>query len=99
MNRVEQVKEVIKGLSVSDRSDVLLYVLRLKYYATLEEIGQLSFKIEATQEISVESLSYDELLEQLHLLEGIRAGLLDVKSGNVVSHNEVKKRFSQWRKR
>jgi hypothetical protein len=31
MNRVEQVKETINGLSVSDQSDVLMHMLRLRY--------------------------------------------------------------------
>lgn len=97
MKRVEEVKEVIKGLSVSDRSDVLLYILRLEYYTTLEEIGQLSPGKRPVPETDVESLSYDELLEQLHLLEGIRAGLLDSKKGNVISHDDMKKQFAQWR--
>lgn len=97
MSRVEKVKEVIKGLSVSDRSDVLLYILRLEYYKTLEGIAQLSIGEKALPETDVDSLTYDELLEQLLLLEGIRAGLQDSKEGRVISHNDIKKQFAQWR--
>jgi hypothetical protein len=31
MNSVEQVKETINGLSVSDQGDVLMHMLRLRY--------------------------------------------------------------------
>lgn len=99
MNRVEEVKAAIKGLSVSDRSDLLVYMLRLKYYATIEEIGRLVQNQTIPLNQDVDSLSYDELLEQLHLLEGIQAGLEDVKQGRVIAHSELKKRFAQRARR
>ena len=99
MQNVQQVKESIKGLSVSDRSDVLLYMLRLKYQATLEDIYTTKAKQPGLPDINVEALTYDELLEQLHLLEGIRAGLQDVAQGQTVRHEEIKDKFNQWRHR
>ncbi len=99
MNTVEQVKASINGLSATDQSDVLLYVLRLKYRATVEEIR----KAAADQDDpppgeSLDQLSYDELLERLHLLEGIREGLA-ADQRSLISLDEVKTRFQQWRKK
>lgn len=42
MTTVEQVKASISGLSVSDQTDVLLHILRLKYRTTQEEIRRMS---------------------------------------------------------
>lgn len=42
MNTVEQVKASINGLSISDQSDVLLHMLRLKYRMTLGQIRKLT---------------------------------------------------------
>lgn len=100
MNTVEQVKASINGLSVSDQTDILLHILRLKYRATVEEIRSTAA---AQDDIppgeSLEHLSYDELLERLHLLEGIREGLSAAAHEPLISHEEVQKRFASWRKR
>jgi hypothetical protein len=100
MNTVEQVKTSISDLSASDQSDVLLYVLRLKYHATLEEIEQLAGdQADLVLHESVENLSYDALLERLHLLEGILEGLRDAGRHYTASHDEIKRRFESWRKK
>ena len=99
MNTVEQVKASINGLSATDQSDVLLYILRLKYRATVQEIRNTAARQDDLPPgESLDQLSYDELLERLHLLEGIREGLSDDQV-SLISHNEVKKRFEQWRKK
>jgi len=100
MTTVEQVKASISGLSVSDQTDVLLHILRLKYRATLEEIRRMSAQTDdAPPGEALENLTYDELLERLHLLEGIREGLHDASAKDTLSHEEVKKRFERWRAR
>lgn len=100
MNTVEQVKASINGLSASDQTDVLLHVLRLKYRATVQEIrDKAATESDIPPGESLEYLSYDELLERLHLLEGIREGLSSAVHEPLVSHEEVKKRFESWRKR
>lgn len=99
MSTVEQVKASINGLSTSDQTDVLLHVLRLKYRTTVQEIREVSAtKNDIPPGESIEYLSYDELLERLHLLEGIREGLSSSVHEPLVSHEEVKKRFESWRK-
>lgn len=100
MNTVEQVKASINGLSVSDQTDVLLHLLRLKYRVTVQEIRDaVATKDDIPPGESFEYLSYDELLERLHLLEGIREGLVSAVHEPLASHEEVKKRFEAWRKR
>ena len=100
MNSVEQVKESINGLSISDQSDVLIHVLRLRYQVALAEIKHLAKEAAPLHgQTLVDNLSYDELLEQLHLLEGIREGLQDVAQGNKNNHESVKSLFDQWRKK
>ena len=100
MNTVEQVKTSIDGLSASDQTDVLLYVLRLKYHAIVQEIrDSAAAEGDIPPGESLEQLSYDELLERLQLLEGIREGLLAATDEPLVSHEEVKKRFESWRKK
>ncbi len=100
MNSVEQVKESINGLSGSDQTDVLLHVLRLRYQAAMSEIRLLAKGATPTSvPDSIDNLSYDELLERLHLLEGIREGLNDSSKGHTVSHESVKNMFEQWRKK
>lgn len=100
MNTVEQVKASINGLSVSDQTDVLLHVLRLKYRTTLQEIRDIAADEEDVQPgESLENLSYDELLERLHLLEGIREGLSSAAHEPLVSQEDIKKRFESWRRK
>ncbi len=100
MYSVEQVKESINGLSGSDQTDVLLHVLRLRYQTSLQEIRQLAqgASLNALPD-SIDNLSYDELLERLHLLEGIREGLDDSAKGNTIPHEAVEKMFEQWRRK
>ena len=98
MNTVEEVKASISGLSVSDQSDVLLHVLRLKYRTTLEQIRKLTAS-QTTADESIEHLSYDALLERLHLLEGILEGLQDTALARVMGHDEIKRKFEAWRKK
>jgi hypothetical protein len=98
MNTVEQVKASINGLSISDQSDVLLHMLRLKYRATLGQIRKLMPSNDEAND-SIEHLSYDALLEQLHLLEGVCEGLKDTAQGKVISHDEIKRQFELWRKK
>lgn len=98
MNTVEEVKASINGLSVSDQSDVLLHMLRLKYRTTLEQIRKLMASYTTTDE-SIEHLSYDALLERLHLLEGTLEGLQDTTQARVMGHDEIKRRFEAWRKK
>lgn len=98
MNTVEQVKASINGLSVLDQTDVLLHILRLKYRATVQEIRDAAASEgDIPPGESLEQLSYDELLERLHLLEGIREGLSSAAHEPLVSHEEMKKRFESWR--
>ena len=100
MTQIEQVKASINGLSISDQTDVLLHILRLKYRATVQEIQKLtSSTSNNTSDESIEYLSYDELLERLHLLENIREGLLSSVQEPLVHHDEIKKRFDSWRKK
>jgi hypothetical protein len=100
MNNVEQVKESINGLSSSDQTDVLLHVLRLRYQTSLREIRQLAQgdSLNALPD-SIDNFTYDELLERLHLLEGIREGLDDSAKGNTISQEAVKQMFEQWRRK
>jgi hypothetical protein len=99
MNTVEQVKASINGLSVSDQSDVLLHMLRQKYRATLQQIRRMSNVEDSSNEEDIEHLSYDALLERLHLLEGILEGLQNVALGQLKRHDEIKRQFELWRKK
>ncbi len=100
MNTVEQVKASINGLSISDQSDVLLHMLRLKYRSVLAEIRELATtEGGSNHEESIENLSYDALLERLHLLEGILEGLQDSAQSRVMNHDEIKRQFEVWRKK
>lgn len=98
MNTVEQVKASINGLSISDQSDVLLHMLRLKYQTTLGQIRKLT-PANKDSDDTIEHLSYDALLERLHLLEGILEGLQDATLGKVMSQEEIKRQFNLWRKK
>jgi hypothetical protein len=98
MHTLEQVKESIRGLSVSDQSDVLLHMLRLKYHHTVAQIRHLT-NTQNSPEEPIEHLSYDALLERLHLLEGILEGLRASVQGHTVSPDEINRRFESWRKK
>lgn len=41
--------------------------------------------------------SWDDILEQLYVRKKIEAGIADADRGRVVSHDEVRKRFSRTR--
>ena len=98
MSILEQVKISIDGLSDADRNQVLLHILRLKYASTWADIYKITGKLPHTpDQITIDQLPYDELLERLHLLEGIREGLLDAAEGRTISHDEINKRFDLWR--
>ncbi|MDO8365534.1 MAG: hypothetical protein Q7T20_01970 [Saprospiraceae bacterium] len=98
MNTVEQVKASINGLSISDQSDVLLHMLRLKYRTTLAQIRNLTAANNEAED-NIEHLSYDALLERLHLLEGILEGLEDTALARVMGHDDIKTQFDLWRKK
>lgn len=100
MNTVETVKTSISGLSASDQSDVLMHILRLKYHALLGNLRQMAPTLDRLElEEEIDALPYDVLLERLQILEGIQAGLLDIKQGNSISHAEIKKRFRTWQEK
>lgn len=100
MPSIEQIKASISGLSPSDQADVLLHVLRLKYGDVVQEIRDMASSANDEQPgEALENLTYDELLERLRLLEGIREGLSEVAEKRVISHEEVKKRFESWRRK
>ena len=40
----------------------------------------------------------EQLIETLIFMEKVEAGLVDVEKGNVVSHEEVQKQSSTWKK-
>ncbi|MFN0217043.1 MAG: hypothetical protein ACKVT2_22525 [Saprospiraceae bacterium] len=98
MNTVEQVKASINGLSISDQSDVLLHMLRLKYRMTLGQIRKLTASKDEADD-AIEHLSYDALLERLHLLEGVHEGLQDTALGRAMGHDDIKRQFDLWRKK
>ncbi len=98
MSVLEQVKFSIDRLSEADRNQVLLHILRLKYTSTWAEIhGAIHQPAETPDLPAIAPLAYEELLERLHLLEGIREGLRDVAEGRTISHEEISRRFDQWR--
>lgn len=43
-------------------------------------------------------LSLDDLFERLLVIEKIDQGLLDIKNGDVVDHDKVKKMVKRWQK-
>lgn len=96
MNTLEQVKETINGLSISDQGDVLLHMLRLKYRTTLAQIRKLTASKDEADD-AIEHLSYDALLERLHLSEGILEGLENTALARVMGHDEIKRQFDLWR--
>ncbi|MDX2136077.1 MAG: hypothetical protein SFV52_14935 [Saprospiraceae bacterium] len=98
MSVLEQVKIFIDRLSEADRNQVLLHILRLKYASIWAEIhGTIHQPAETHDLLAIAPLTYEELLERLHLLEGIREGLRDVAEGHTISQEEISRRFDQWR--
>ena len=45
-----------------------------------------------------ENFSIDELVDKMILLDKIEKGLLEVKEGKVISHEEAKEKMSKWLK-
>jgi predicted transcriptional regulator len=43
-----------------------------------------------------EDASYDELQEELKILAALDEAEADIREGRVVSHEEVKRRLTQW---
>ena len=43
-----------------------------------------------------DSISLDQIHDELALMKSLREGLADSEAGRVISHEEVKKRFSSW---
>jgi predicted transcriptional regulator len=44
------------------------------------------------------NVKLDEVIERLVVLEKIEAGLNDLKEGNTISHESVKRRVKRWSK-
>jgi hypothetical protein len=90
MPTLEQVKASITGMSVSDRSDILLYMLRLKYKSTVEDIYKYQSKNQMPADLeNIEHCTYDELLERLLLVEAIFEGLQQSRSGQSIGHSLI----------
>ena len=45
-----------------------------------------------------EEFSIDDLVDRLIVLDKIEKGLLEVKEGKVISHEEAKEKMSKWLK-
>lgn len=43
-----------------------------------------------------ETVSLEQIRNELALLESLREGFADSQAGRVIAHNEVKQRFSAW---
>ena len=43
-----------------------------------------------------DSITYEEIMYELHVLQKIDKGLLDVEKGNSTTHDEVKEEFKKW---
>lgn len=43
-----------------------------------------------------ESISYEEIMYELHVLQKIERGLKDVEEGRTTSHENVKQEFKKW---
>lgn len=43
-----------------------------------------------------ETVSLEQIRNELALLESLREGYADSKAGRVLAHDEVKQRFSAW---
>ncbi len=51
--------------------------------------------VQAVQDMPDEA-TFAEILEQIAILAAIREGEEDADAGRVMSHEEIKKRISQW---
>ncbi len=43
-----------------------------------------------------ESVSFEEILEELYVQDKIEQGLADEKAGRVISHEDAKQRLGRW---
>lgn len=43
-----------------------------------------------------DSITYEEIMYELHVLQKIDKGLTDVENGKTKPHNEVKEEFKKW---
>lgn len=43
-----------------------------------------------------ESATYEDIMEELYFRQKVEKGLLDIEKGNLISHEEAKKRLSKW---
>jgi predicted transcriptional regulator len=43
-----------------------------------------------------DTVSLDQIHDEVALLKSLREGLSDSEAGRVISHEEVKKRFASW---
>lgn len=43
-----------------------------------------------------DSITYEEIMYELHILQKIDKGLLDVEKGKTTTHDEVKEEFKKW---
>lgn len=51
--------------------------------------------IKAIEQLPEES-SYEDIVERLLFIQKVEAGLDDIRRGNVVSHDEAKRRLAKW---
>jgi len=59
--------------------------------------------MESAKDIAIElikkmpdSISFQDLIYKLYVSHSIEEGLNDIKSGKVISHDEVMDRFKKW---
>jgi hypothetical protein len=43
-----------------------------------------------------DSITYEEIMYELHVLQKIDKGLIDVKNGKTTPHADVKEEFKKW---
>jgi hypothetical protein len=70
---------------------LLTIIIYQKMVLTREKV------IKSMTELPAE-FSLDDLVERLILLQKIETGLQQAKEGNMISHEEVKRRVQAWRK-
>lgn len=55
-------------------------------------------KVLSTLKELPEEFTLDDLFEKLVVIEKIENGLLQVREGKIISHQEVKEKAKEWRK-
>lgn len=43
-----------------------------------------------------DSISFEEIIYELHVLQKIDRGLTDIQEGRTIMHDEVKEEFKKW---